>query len=147
MLSSFINLFKKNNQKFTSSFGYTINLPENWAEYEDEENTNAFFDTTNWTGNLRISILNTNKEITKNHLLNEEANENKEVILFKTKNGYDGKKYFEESTEDFIYYWILILENKLAICSFTIDLKNKNTPENKNEFIKVDRIINSIELK
>jgi hypothetical protein len=33
-------------QKFVSRFNYSINLPKNWAEYEDKENTDAFFDTT-----------------------------------------------------------------------------------------------------
>lgn len=29
-------------QNFVSEFGYSIILPENWAEYDDEKNTNAF---------------------------------------------------------------------------------------------------------
>ncbi|TPG41712.1 DUF3805 domain-containing protein [Flavobacterium pectinovorum] len=45
---------KSNNRTFVSELGYTIVLPENWDEYEDEKNTNAFFDITEWTGNLRI---------------------------------------------------------------------------------------------
>ena len=45
--------------KFVSEFGYTIFLPDNWSEYdlENEEKTNGFFDTTEWTGNLRITTL------------------------------------------------------------------------------------------
>lgn len=43
-------------KKFKSEYKYSIFLPENWEEYEtDEINTNAFFDTTKWTGNLRIT--------------------------------------------------------------------------------------------
>ena len=44
---------------FNSEYNYSIKLPENWSEYEtDENNTNAFFDTIKWTGNLRITVMN-----------------------------------------------------------------------------------------
>ena len=34
---------------------FKVKLPENWAEYDDAENTYAFFNTEKWSGNLRIT--------------------------------------------------------------------------------------------
>ena len=60
ILICFVNCTKNvKMQKFNSEYKYSINIPENWSEYEtDEKNTNAFFDTTKWTGNLRITPMN-----------------------------------------------------------------------------------------
>ena len=138
---------KTNNRIYVSEFGYTIFLPENWDEYEDEKNTNAFFDTTEWTGNLRITPIKTDpKKIAE--LLESEVKDLKgRAEKFKTKNGFEGVKYSETDKENFIYYWYLILKDKIFICSFTINLTEKETQKNKMELIKVHEIINSLQPK
>jgi hypothetical protein len=138
---------KTNNRIYVSEFGYTIFLPENWDEYEDEKNTNAFFDTTEWTGNLRITPIKTDpKKIAE--LLESEVKDLKgRAEKFKTKNGFEGVKYSETDKENFIYYWYLIVKDKIFICSFTINLTEKETQKNKMELIKVHEIINSLQPK
>ena len=138
---------KTDNQFFVSEFGYTIILPENWAEYEDEKNTNAFFDTKEWTGNLRITPIKTDpKKIAE--LLESEVKELKgKAEKFKTKNGFEGVKYSETDKENFIYYWYLIVKDKIFICSFTIKIAEQETQKNKMELIKVNTIIDSIQPK
>jgi len=46
-----------------------------------------------------------------------------------------------------MYYWYVIAENKMFICSFTIDLDKKDTKENQKELTKVTEIVSSIKLK
>lgn len=67
-----------NGQRFNSEFGYSIDLPKNWSEYEleDEKNTNGFFDTSEWTGNLRITSLNIQVENPTEFIKNELASTN-----------------------------------------------------------------------
>ncbi|MBF6640221.1 DUF3805 domain-containing protein [Flavobacterium sp. J49] len=144
----FMNCNKKpDNYIFNSNFGYSILLPENWSEYEDEENTNAFFDSKEWTGNLRITPIKIDANKNAELLKSEMESFNGKAEPFKTKTGFEGLKYSEKSNKDFIYYWYIIAQNKMFICSFTIDLDKKETPENQKELIKVTEIINSIELK
>ncbi|MFV8345689.1 DUF3805 domain-containing protein [Flavobacterium sp. ZB4P13] len=133
--------------KFISEFGYIIVLPGNWAEYDDEKNTNAFFDTTEWTGNLRITPIKIDPK-KGSELLEHEMNsfEGKAEKL-KTQNGFEGLKYSEESGEDFIYYWYVIIKDKMFICSFTINLIEKETKKNGVELTKVTKIIDSIKLE
>ncbi|MEW5677386.1 DUF3805 domain-containing protein [Flavobacterium enshiense] len=121
---------------FTSNFGYSILLPKNWAEYDDEENTNAFFDTEEWTGNLRITPVRIDPNKNSELLKSEMESFNGKAELFKTNTGFDGLKYSEKSGEDFIYYWYIIANDKMFICSFTIDLDKKDTQENQKELIK-----------
>ena len=132
---------------FTSKFGYTIELPENWAEYDDEENVNAFFDTSEWTGNLRITPLKIDANKNAELLKSEMESFNGKAEPFKTKTGFEGLRYSEKSNEDFMYYWYVIAENKMFICSFTIDLDKKDNKENQKELTKVTEIVSSIKLK
>ena len=136
---------KTNNRIFISEFGYTILLPKNWSEYEDEKNTNAFFDTTNWTGNLRITPIEIDPKkiaaLFESHLNDIKTKSEK----FTTQNGFEGAKYAEADGENFIYYWYIIVKDKIFICSFTIKLIEKETQKNKMELIKVNTIIDSIQ--
>ena len=135
---------KIDSQNFVSEFGYSIALPENWAEYDDEKNTNAFFDTTDWTGNLRITPIKIDPKKGK-ELLETEINSFKgKAEKFRTQNGFDGLRYSEKSESDFIYYWYLIVKDKMFICSFTINFTEKATKKNETEITKVTKIIESI---
>ncbi|WP_181369175.1 DUF3805 domain-containing protein [Flavobacterium profundi] len=130
------------NNIFTSEFGYSIILPEKWAEYEDEENLNAFFDTENWTGNLRITVIELDRNIDDNYIEKEYIRlTNAEKII--TQNGYTGFKYLEKSQDGLMYYWQLFHKNKMFVCSFVLNLEN-NTKLKEAEIEKVEKIINSI---
>lgn len=132
---------KMEEQKFKSEYNYSINIPENWAEYEtDEKNTNAFFDTTKWTGNLRITPMNYIIENPTKFLLEKQNKITSESFQWQNSKGV----FFVEKPEDEqIYYWFLIESNKLYICSFTVgDLDEKN--EIKKEILKVEKILKTL---
>jgi hypothetical protein len=130
------------NHIFTSEFGYSIMLPEKWAEYEDNENVNAFFDTENWTGNLRITVVKVAKNIDGNYIENEFKSQTKAEKII-TQNGITGFKYTEKSQDGLMHYWQLFHKNKLFVCSFLLNPENE-TKLNKTEIEKVGKIIDSI---
>ncbi|REG88545.1 DUF3805 domain-containing protein [Flavobacterium aquicola] len=131
-------------KKFNSEYNYSINIPENWSEYEaDEKNTNAFFDTTKWTGNLRITPMNYEIKSPKEFL--------SEILIEKNGQNIDWKNvsgiyYVENNKNEEINYWYLIENNKLYICSFTIGNLNGKI-EIEAELMKVSEILRSIETK
>lgn len=131
---------------FQSKFGYTIELPKNWAEYKDEKNTNAFFNTSNWTGNLRITPIKIDQNKREQLLIDEVKSLGSKATLLTTHSGFSGLKFSEESGEDFIYYWYLFAKDRMFICSFTIDTNQKDSNKNKEELLLVSGIINSIKL-
>ena len=130
-----------NTSKFSSEYNYSLYLPENWSEYEtDEKNTNAFFDTTKWTGNLRITPLKYEIDDAEN-FLNKKLTEI-QVPKFYWNNSV-GIYYVEESPDDTLHYWHLIHKKRLYICSFTIGNINEN--EIDDEIHKVEEILKTIE--
>lgn len=142
ILVSFSNCGKNiKMKKFNSEYNYSVNIPENWSEYEtDEKNTNAFFDTTQWTGNLRITPMNYEIKNAKEFLRELLREENGQNIDWKN---IRGVYYVENEKNEEINYWYLIENNKLYICSFTVgNLNGKN--EIETELKKVTEILESI---
>jgi hypothetical protein len=131
---------------YKSKFAYTIQLPKNWEEYEDEKNTDAFFNTTEWTGNLRLTPIKIDQNKSAELLKNEAESLNGKAELFTTKSGFNGLKYIEVSGVDYIYYWYVFAKDKMFICSFTIDTNQKDSNKNKGELLLVSGIINSLKL-
>jgi hypothetical protein len=133
-------------QTFNSEFGYSIILPDNWSEYEleDEKNTNGFFDTSGWTGNLRVTPLNI-KIVNPTDFIKSELKD------YNTKEqNWDNIKAFSysEASEDlWIYYWYLIENSKVYISSFAIDIDNKETEKNRSELLKVEAILKTLKTK
>lgn len=133
-------------QTFNSEFGYSIILPDNWSEYEleDEKNTNGFFDTSRWTGNLRVTPLNIKTDNPTEFIKRELTDTNiKELNWEKIK----AFSYSEPSDELWIYYWYLIENSKIYICLLTIDIDNKETEKNRRELIKVEDILKTLKTK
>ncbi|REC66641.1 hypothetical protein DRF58_16280 [Epilithonimonas hispanica] len=65
-----------------------MKLSENWSEYEtDEKNTNAFFDTTKGTGNLRITPMNYDMKNSTEYLNRMRTEKNAEKINWKNVEG------------------------------------------------------------
>ena len=127
--------------KFKSEYNFSINIPENWNEYEtDEKNTNAFFDQTKWTGNLRITPLNFEIKNVKKTL--DEVLTEKNAQKLKWEN-IRGISYVEKGENEQINYWYLIEKNKLYICSFTIGNLNGKS-EIDAELKKVTEILKTI---
>ncbi|WP_418263324.1 DUF3805 domain-containing protein [Flavobacterium faecale] len=99
-----------------------------------------FFDTTQWTGNLRITPMNYEIKNAKEFLreiLREEHGQNinwKNIL---------GVYYTENKKNEEINYWYLIENNKLYICSFTVGNLNGKT-EKETELKKVNEILRSI---
>lgn len=138
----------------TPDKNYSWTIPTHWSEYDDgEDSTYAFFNTAQWTGNLRITpvILKENpqvKNIGVTRLIGEEIENNKGA--YKPQLGkYDCACYKTETSEpdQVIYYWTTGRENTLLICSFTIDKEQENSKLNENELEVVRQIITSINIK
>jgi len=128
---------------------FSIQIPVTWERYDDVGGTYAFFDATQWTGNLRISPLKwkppKDKEISEEFLL-EMAGENS----YRIGEFYcdDSKNYISSDGEDFVNYnWKLIKSEITFICSFTTLKKNENTERNEIELKKVIAILESIKTK
>ena len=136
------NCSKKADNMFTSEYNYSIMLPTNWSEYEtDEKGTNAFFNTINWTGNLRITPLNYFIPKPKDYLSKLQVEKNALNIKW---NNIDGIYYKTKTIDDEMYSWHLIKEHQLFICSFTIgNLKNEN--QIQSELLIVEEILKTIE--
>lgn len=133
-------------QTFNSEFGYSIILPDNWSEYEleDEKNTNGFFDTSRWSGNLRVTPLNIKIDNPTEFIKSEIKHTNaKEQNWNKIKEF----SYTEAADDIWIYYWYLIKNSKVYICSFTIDIDNKVTEKNRSELLKVEAILKTLKTK
>lgn len=132
-----------NGQKFNSEYGYTIILPHNWSEYEllDEKNTNGFFDTSEWTGNLRITPLNIQVDCPSEFIKSELTDTDYEELTWDKIKAF----YFSETSDDlYIYYWYLIENLKIYICSFTIDIEIKETDKNHTELVKIEDILKTL---
>jgi hypothetical protein len=128
---------------------YTLELPANWAEYDDEDNVSAFFNTEQWSGNLRITALRwpTDTEIDKtSEYIASELNDNAGAIC--TKLGeMDAAFYTKEAANDcIIYYWVTGKENNLFLCSFTIDKSFFNTARNTEELTIVENMLNTLKV-
>ena len=144
ILLIFNNCSNKNENNFISEFNYLIKLPENWNEYEsDENNTNAFFDTTNWTGNLRITSMNYKVENSLNFLNKIQIEKKAKKISW---SNLQGIYYVENKNNEQIHYWYLIEKNKLYVCSFLIGKLNGKTAI-ENELNKVENILKTIKTK
>jgi hypothetical protein len=145
-----------NSKKFTSPAGwFNLTLPENWEEYNDDvEGTSAFFNTKNWTGNLRITPIkwenleDPNEDKAAKYLAQElKNNENSTRIKIGDFECAHYRKDVLQDGEDLvIYYWITGKKNIVFICSFTIDKKQELTLENEAEIRLVQNIIKSIKI-
>jgi hypothetical protein len=140
---------------FTSENGwFSMTLPDNWSEYEDEEGTYAFFNTKEWTGNFRITPFrtekaNTSQEETRTSFIENTLKENDgavriklgdlECAHYKTDIEQDNKKMV-------MYYWTMWQKNTLFSCSFVIDKKQEHTAINKSELQVVQDMIKSIKV-
>ena len=143
-------------KKFTSRSGwFKLTLPPDWEEYEiDEEDTYAFFNAKDWTGNFRITpfrwanLADPNQDKAAEFIL-EQLNENEGATRIKL-GSFDCALYKENVLQDgdelVIYYWIAGKMENLFICSFTINKNQEQTQQNKVEVKTVEDIIKSIEI-
>jgi hypothetical protein len=133
-------------KKFFSEYSYSIMLPANWAEYEldeDEKNTNGFFNTGEWSGNLRITPFDF--EINSEQFINNElAKHNAERISWNNISGIFYGENAESEGDLYMHYWYLITQNRLYLCSFAVDPKDKDTENNGKEFETVIKILKSL---
>ena len=143
-------------QDFTSEQGwFTMKIPPNWSEYDDEEGTYAFFDTSHWTGNFRVTPLKIdgpdNSDSLKNYI-DDDYNKNKDLNPVRSKvNDFNcvsySKRIDQDGDKQTLYYWVLGKPGFIFICTYTVDTKNEDTADNKAELSKVEKIINSLKTK
>ena len=142
-----------NYHKFLSiDESFSIQLPENWSEYDDDDenqNTYAFFNSKQWSGNLRISFIHwkgTSNKDKANNYIQSELLENENVCIIKI-NDRNAAFYSKESVDNnLIYFWITGAKNNLFICSFTVDKSHLETDSHTRELGVVEQILHSIEV-
>ena len=136
------------NWQFESEW-FSIILPENWAEYEDDEGTFAFFNAHEWTGNLRLTPIRYSSRKDENEAakyIRKESTKNEGAVI--TKVGDWDAAFYTKSLDDgnFMYYWVTGTGNIIILCSFTIDKSFLNTKKHEEELLIVEGILNSIQL-
>lgn len=131
--------------EFTSSNGwFSTRLPENWSEYEDEEGTEAFFNTEQWSGNLRITPVRLGGMDIDKTTISFNNNQNEIVVKL---GDWTASFYSERSSDDcIIYYWTIGSKSIRFICSFTIDEEFLNTDRNTKELAVVEEVISNIKI-
>lgn len=142
-------------KRFVSQNGwFSLSLPVNWSEYDDEEeNTYAFFNTSFWTGNLRITPYKLAEPVEPGKVgqfIEDELsnNEGSTRIILGDLDCVFYKKDLPQDEEDdlLIYYWVGVRNENIFICSFTINKKEEKTKENILELQVVKDIIKSIQI-
>ncbi|HEY8999725.1 MAG TPA: DUF3805 domain-containing protein [Mucilaginibacter sp.] len=135
--------------EFSSSSGwFSTTLPENWSEYEDDEGTYAFFNTSEWSGNLRITPYRWEEGgVDKGpQYVQDELNENEDAVLTKL-GDWEAAFYSGEASEDsIIYYWMIGFESTLLLCSFTADKEFIGSESHNKELVIVEEILSSIRI-
>ena len=146
---------KMDHKKFTSQNGwFSMTIPADWEEFDDDDGTYTFFNSKVWTGNFRVTPFRwtkaddqyqdkASKYITSELTANKEASK----IILGNYNCIHYKKSLTENNEEIVvYYWMTGEKNKLVLCSFAIDKKQEDTSQNESELQKVQNIIKSITL-
>ena len=131
---------------------FSLTLPDHWDEYDDgDEGTFAFFDTKNYSGNLRITPFHwENAKPGENkaaQYINEETDENEGAIGIKIGNDHGvhyKKDIIQDGEELVIYYWCIGENSDIYICSFTIDKIKEHTTGNETALTIVQNILASI---
>ena len=144
-----------NLKNFTSPQGwFTLTLPVNWDEYDDDEGTSAFFNTELWSGNLRITPIRWDNVKDSNEdkvakLIDDEFVKNERAKKVKI-GTWDGASYTNEVEQDgeefLIYYWSTGKNNMFFLCSFTIEKKQENSKRINDELEVVLNILGSIKI-
>lgn len=134
---------------------FTIELPSDWAEYEDEPNVIAFFDATDWTGNLRITPVYL-KEPTKDHvtrtrnfidgILAEHPGAEKIILGSLLCAHYQQQISGEENETLIIYFWLGVYEHHRFACSFTAPAEENPSAQRRQTLKVVEEIISSISI-
>jgi hypothetical protein len=130
---------------------FGIKLPGNWAEYDDDEDLFAFFNTEKWSGNLRIThfrIENVESGTDEaNQRIHSTLNNKPGALLIKL--GELNAAFYSQETingECIIYFWVTGAKNDWFICSFTFDKPFLGTDWHNNELIVVSEILASIKI-
>jgi len=143
-------------KEFTSEQGwFTIQLPDNWDEFEDNEGTYLFYDAEKWKGNFRITPLrwdNKKKIDTVPELLAEELEEKSSKKATMVKIGdFDCvfyKDYFQEELEEVLTYnWTFGKDNTIFWVSYSTDKEREETESNNEALRVVENVIKSLQIK
>jgi hypothetical protein len=129
---------------------FSLTLPENWSEYDDDDDNFAFFNTEKWSGNLRITHFRSAgiQDSSYSSLANiqKKVENNPRATLVKLGN-FDAAYYFKD-TEDgnIIYFWETGAADDLFVCSFTFSKSFLEADWHNNEVIVVGQILSSLKV-
>jgi hypothetical protein len=130
---------------------FSMTLPQDWAEYDsEEEGTYAFFNSRQWTGNLRVTaIRSANAESTMGERLLNTTFQEKLFAKRKVLGELQCVSFFEETFGDestLIYYWYMGKGAIILLCSFTINASILGSRSLISEVDLVEQTLASIKL-
>ena len=140
-----MSFWNKKITKFKSEHGwFEMELPKNWAQYEDEPGTYAFFDLKEWKGNFRITPLQVDKTTQGKRLFENYL----EKGGLETKIGKFNCIFLKELPEEensIIYSWLFNTQQFVFISTYTCK-RDDDTKMIRTELEKVSEIIKSIKI-
>jgi hypothetical protein len=137
---------------FKSPLGwFTLALPEDWDEYDgEEEGTSTFFNSKSWSGNLRVSAIQLERNKNVVEFLQNRFTERRDASQFKLgdKSCISYKEYSEQDGEqNTLYWWLTGKENIIFLCSFTINPELELNEEKEQTLNTVLEIVKSIDVR
>lgn len=125
--------------RFKNNF-FSIELPPNWSQYKDDENTYAFFNKNEWSGNLRITPV---KNLSKN-IMEERSTTITGAEFSKSMEGI----VYNELNDDniLIYYWEFYKKGIYFICSFSFDISLLSKKSQIEELKSIEKALNTIKV-
>lgn len=110
-------------KKFISPYGwFSIEYPDSWFEFEDEEGSFLFYNPNKWTGNLRVSAFKDESRNYAKQMLQEELHNYKEAQMKKV-GPWDAvltaEGFTEEGRDYSSYIYLLGQGNTVLEFSFT----------------------------
>lgn len=112
-----------NTKKYISPGGwFSLQYPEDWSEFEDEEGSFLFYNPEKWSGNFRISVWKDASSSYAKEVMADEFKQNPQAenVTVGTWECAYSKETFTENGETYVtHVWLTGCSNTIAECTFT----------------------------
>ncbi len=112
-----------NTKKYISPGGwFSLQYPDTWNEFEDEEGSFLFYNPEKWSGNFRISVFKDVSPTYAKEVISDELKQNtraQKVKVGEWECVYSWETFVESDENYVTHSWVTGKLNTLAECSFT----------------------------
>ncbi len=101
---------------------FSLDYPESWGEFEDEEGSFLFYNPEKWSGNFRISVFKDASASYAKQIMAEELKQVPQATLAKVgawECVYSTESFVEEGERYQTHLWLMGCGGTVAECSFT----------------------------